>query len=131
MSIHQCFRVVDSGRPLFSSVNSAQKMKLFMNDSFSKFEWIGRNLWIWLHLLTEEILHGKVYSLCNVKCWYLVKQRRNVYGPNIKRLTKKYYEPKRNIIVVFWVMTLQTNQKKSFKSHLEITETANYCRRKE
>ena len=36
-------------------------MKFSFKDFVNKCDQIRRNLWIWSHLLTEEILNGKLF----------------------------------------------------------------------
>ena len=85
---------------------------------------------------TGEILNGKFYFLCSVKFWCLGKAKRNVYGPNIKGLTKEYmdqiiYGPNWDLIVAFWVLGLRTNQNKTFRSHSGGIEALVYYGHKE
>ena len=41
----------------------AQKMKVSIEDFFSKSDQIRRKLWVWSHF-TEEILNAKLHFLC-------------------------------------------------------------------
>ena len=47
--------------------DTAQKMKFSIMDFFSKCDQIRRKLRIWSHLVTEEILYGKLQFLCSVR----------------------------------------------------------------
>ena len=89
LSIHQVLRIPVVKVQLFSPVNTSQKNKFFIKDSFSKCDQIRRSFQIRLHLVEKSLM--KSFTFCargNFDAFG--KPKRNMCMSDIKEFTKEY-----------------------------------------
>ena len=82
-------------------INSAQKMKFFIKDFFSKCDQICSFLRIWSHLLKKSLMENFIY--CVVKCTTATSKNSNLYiqliSPGRSHLTPFFW-----LRLLFWCL---------------------------